>query len=60
MLAGGGSESLRSRHAARDTYETVQLVKHGDTIDVGSCLHGYARLESVVFGIRHHNRTSSF
>ena len=43
-----------------DTYEAVQLVKHGYAVDVGSVLNGYTRLESVGFGVRDCNCTSSF
>ncbi len=42
------------------TYEAVQLVKHGDAIDVGSRRHGNAGLESVGFGVRDCDRTSPF
>lgn len=43
-----------------DTYEAMQLVKHGDAIDVGSCLHRDAGLESVGFGVRDCDCTSFF
>lgn len=42
------------------TYEAVQLVEHGYTVDVGTCLHGDARLESVRLGIRDCDCSSSF
>lgn len=41
-------------------YEAVQLMKHGDAIHVGSIFHGDAALESVGFGIRNCDCTSSF
>ena len=43
-----------------DSYEAVQLVKHGDAIGIGSCLHGDARLDAIGLGVRHYDCTSSF
>lgn len=59
-LVEGGSRSGRVDRNGRQTYEAVQLVEHGDAVDVGTRFHGDAAVESVGFGVRDRDCTSTF